>query len=60
MPLEIRELHIKINVNDAPNTGVASSSAAVSGNNSASDPKDELLSDCVDEIMQLLNNKKER
>ena len=61
MPLEIRELHIKVNVNQSP--GGASNPAqppAVGGAGKAAEDRDQLLRECIDEVMHVLQNKKER
>jgi len=58
MPLEIRELHIKVNVNDSPSAGAGQPST--SGGSGKDDHKEQLLRDCIDEVMQLLQNTKER
>ena len=59
MPLEIRELHIKVNVNESPAGGVSTQPPPAGGPGKA-DEKEQLLRDCVDEVMQLLQNTKER
>jgi len=56
MPVEIRELHIEVNVKQAP--GQQSSAAA------AGTPRDadnmELVKQCVEEAIAIMNQKKER
>ena len=59
MPLEIRELHIKVNVNEAPAGGVSTEPPSAGGPGKG-DEKEQLLRDCIDEVMQLLQNTKER
>jgi hypothetical protein len=58
MPLEIKELHIKVTVNQPAGAQPASSGAA--GIVNKGDEKEELIGQCVDEIMQILSDKKER
>lgn len=59
MPLEIKELHIKVNINteqsssngiDAPTT----SGQAASGSNS-----DQLIATCVEQVLEILEEKME-
>lgn len=53
MPIEIKELHIKINVNESSNSGAkpaASSSAAEKDN----------VAECVEQVMKIIERKKER
>ncbi|HEX6427322.1 MAG TPA: DUF5908 family protein [Niastella sp.] len=61
MPLEIKELHIKVTVNQ-PTQGSqpANTSAGGAGAGKAGDEKEAIISQCVDEILEIINNKKER
>jgi hypothetical protein len=59
MPLEIRELHIKVNVN-APAPGGGAGAQVPSGDRDAGDERDEWISQCIDEVMQVLRNRNER
>jgi hypothetical protein len=61
MPLEIKELHIKVTVNQ-PSQGQqsAAASAGGAGGGKAGDDKEAIISQCVDEILEIINNKKER
>jgi hypothetical protein len=59
MPLEIRELHIKVNLN-APAAGGAGATSAAAQGQGGGDDKERLLADCVDEVMRLLKDRKER
>jgi hypothetical protein len=52
MPIEIKELHIKINVGD--------DSARRETNNENSDKKEEIIEACVEQIMEILSKKEER
>ncbi|MDN3689959.1 DUF5908 family protein [Cyclobacterium jeungdonense] len=49
MPIEIKELHIKINVDDSGKTTKGKSTG-----------KDELVAICVEQVMELLKLQKER
>ena len=52
MPIEIRELHIKVTVEEpAADERQRILSAA---------DRDNLISDCVDQVLEILNNKTER
>jgi len=59
VPLEIRELHIKVNVNESPG-GHNSTQPPPAGEPGKADDKEKLLRDCIDEVMQVLENTKER
>ncbi len=50
MPIEIKELHIKINVKEG------GQKSASSGN----EGKGELVQECLDQVMKVLKNKDER
>jgi hypothetical protein len=52
MPIEIKELHIKINVEDKPG---ASSPATTK-----KDEKQEIIASCVEQVMEILSKNKER
>ena len=52
MPIEIKELHIKINVDDKQQTGD-------SGKIKQKD-KDRLVAECVEQVMEILSKKEER
>jgi hypothetical protein len=51
MPIEIKELHIKINVNEGSKPGP----------NAVAKGKDkDLVGDCVEQVMKVIERKKER
>ena len=52
MPIEIKELHIKINVNEAAKTN-SSPDAAKSKDENA-------VAECVEQVMKIIERKKER
>jgi hypothetical protein len=58
MPVEIRELHIKVTVNQPPQQNEAGVAPAVS--KKAEDDKELIINHCVEEVMEIINNKKER
>lgn len=58
MPVEIRELVIKVTVNQ-PSQG-QQPAAAPSTSGKADDDKEAIISQCVDEILGIIENKKER
>ena len=57
MPLEIRELHIKVTVNQ-PQQGAPAQAPADPAK--AEDEKEAVIDQCVDEVINIINNKKER
>ncbi len=56
MPLEIRELHIRVNVGSV---GAAPASGAPATGGGDQD-KDRILSECLDEVLRVLRRKEER
>jgi hypothetical protein len=60
MPLEIKELHIKVTVNQPSQGQQPASGALASEGGKADDEKEAIISQCVDEILEIINNKKER
>ena len=63
MPIEIKELHIRVEVN-APPTGQSAGGQAVAGSGQASGgnegDKEALVAECVEQVLQILENKAER
>ncbi len=64
MPIEIRELHIKVMVN-APQEQQSAGSvrAAAPGGNpaeSGQSEKEAMVAECVEQVLQILHHKKER
>lgn len=51
MPIEIKELHIKINVNETSKSAPPSSSKG---------KDDEVINECVEQVMKVIERKKER
>lgn len=50
MPIEIKEMHIKINVSEKPTSDKTESSSS----------GDMLIQECMDQMTKLLNDKEER
>jgi hypothetical protein len=61
MPLEIRELHIKVNVNQPKQSeGQDNLSMANAEAKKNEEEKDMVISQCIDEVMDIINRKNER
>jgi len=58
MPIEIRELTIKVTV-DQPSPQAAPAGGGDQGDSGHQD-KDAILAQCVEQVLTILNNKKER
>lgn len=59
MPIEIRELNIRINVNS--NQPEQDPSSTQAGNNSeGAQGKEEIIAECIEQVMEMLRNKNER
>jgi hypothetical protein len=58
MPVEIRELQIRVTVNQ-PQQSQPAGTPAPEGNK-AEDEKDSIINQCVDAVVTIMNNKKER
>ena len=52
MPIEIKELHIKINVDDKPQSS--------DGKKVKKDEKDKIVAACVEQVMEILAKNQER
>jgi len=63
MPIEIKELHIRVAVNSSQ-SGQSSGGQLAVGNASESDSKngdtDSIVAECVEQVLQVLKNKMER
>lgn len=59
MPLEIRELNIRVQVGQ-PSAAGSTSAAATSPDSSDTQARDELVRECLDEVLRVLDAKKER
>lgn len=61
MPIEIRELHIKAVINEGEKRGGDTSQAEQPSASSAQmSDKDAIISECIEKVMEILNQKKER
>ena len=62
MAIEIKELHIRVSVNTQPGASApGGETAAIGGGDSApDDEKEALVAACVEQVMQILQNKMER
>jgi hypothetical protein len=58
MPIEIKELHIRVSVN-APASGPAPAAAAAAGGGGPADQQ-ALVAECVEQVLQILQQKQER
>ncbi|MCC6726548.1 MAG: hypothetical protein IT258_18755 [Saprospiraceae bacterium] len=56
MPVEIKELHIRVTVNDAESKAKPSANAPAS----AAIDQDKLIAECVEQVMNILKQKGER
>jgi hypothetical protein len=56
MPIEIKELHIKINVNESSNSGAKPAASSSSSSNNEKDT----VAECVEQVMKIIERKKER
>lgn len=61
MPIEVRELQIKVTVNQPQQTGATSGSSAgtpaVKGNAGAAD---KIIADAIEQVLEIMRNKNER
>ena len=58
MPIEIRELNIRVSVNQSPAEQGSPAGGGAQGGGGAD--KDQIIAECVDQIMEILKNKNER
>jgi len=59
MPVEIKELHIRVTVNQ-PAQGQQSGASSASGKKEEGDEKEAMIAQCVEEVLQIIDNKKDR
>lgn len=60
MPIEIKELHIRVSVNTSPNGQQAGGQQSVAGESDNDSVKEAIIAECVEQVLQILQNKKER
>lgn len=58
MPIEIRELHIRVSVGSSAGAAGPSSSAPAAGAGASVDKA--LVAECVEQVLQVLRDQKER
>jgi len=58
MPLEIRELQIKVTVDQPQGSSAPQQTSAPDAQKA--DDKEAVINQCIDQVMELLNNRKER
>jgi hypothetical protein len=57
MPVEIKELHIRVAVDARPAQQAPARQTASSGNGA---DKDAIVAECVEQVLQIIQSKKER
>lgn len=61
MPIEIKELHIRVAVNSAPaGQPAAAKGASGAGGEADGADKDAIVAECVEQVMQILQARTER
>jgi hypothetical protein len=63
MPIEIKELHIRVAVNSSPNGPPPAKQTASGGDSNglpSDDAKELLVAECVEQVLQILQRKVER
>jgi len=59
MPIEIKELHVRVTVNTAPVKQPPAGQAQPVANGDAAD-KDAIVSECVEQVLRILQGKRDR
>lgn len=59
MPLEIKELHIRVSVNQ-PQQAEQASAASPSRGKKEEDDKEAMVKQCIEQVLDVIKNKKER
>jgi hypothetical protein len=59
MPVEIKELQIKVTVNQGQNQQ-ADQSNTTNNSSKNEDDKDAIIQQCIEQVFEIMNNKKER
>jgi len=60
MPIEIKELHIHVELNASPDRLAPAGQQGGSGRGTQSDEQDAIIAECVEQVLQILQSKKER
>lgn len=61
MPIEIRELHIRVSVSPAVDVGPAGApGTAPGGRGDAREAREALVADCVERVLEILRDSRER
>jgi hypothetical protein len=60
MPIEIRELNIRVSVNQSPAEQDSKGGGGGSKGGGGGADKDEIIAECVEQILEILKNKNER
>jgi hypothetical protein len=61
MPIEIKELHIRVSVNTPQSPqSMSTGSTVVEGNINSDHSKDAIVAECVEQVLQILQNRAER
>lgn len=60
MPIEIKELHIKVTVNPPPGGQPVASPAQPAGSGGGGQGKDDIIAECVEQVLEILKAKHER
>lgn len=59
MPIEIRELHIKVAIAEG-GEGAAAPAGAPAPSAAPAGPPDAIVAECVEQVLRILQNRKER
>ncbi len=60
MPIEIKELHVHVSVNTSPSGQTVGGQQVLAGESGGNDDKEAVIAECVEKVLQILQNKKER
>lgn len=60
MPIEIKELHIRVTVDAPPQHAPVAKPGAQRPIDENSDEKDAMIAECVEQVLQILHDKQER
>jgi hypothetical protein len=60
MPIEIRELNIRVSVNQSPAEQDSTAGGGGGSKGGGGGNKDEIIAECVEQVLEILKNKNER